>query len=988
MCYLDWEVLKGTFSENKILQRKGLEVLSESLPLTPELLKISANSTHQRLDLQWHVHSHFQHQELQMIFQIQMSRIVTSNVIWVGNYSATVKGTQVLHWSWESELPLECATHFVRIRSLVGDAKFPGSRAWSNWTSWEKDNVKASLGNGHFFMFPQDKVVEEGSSVTLCYISRSNQDNIYCYLEGEPIQGEQLTPDVSMFTLSHVLFVRSTGTSVFCKVKQDVDAKGTVIYVSKILEEPKDFLCYIWDLKTLKCIWDPGNDTGLSHTSPTYTLFEASSRKKKLCKHKNWCKWKVTQKSQELYNFTLVAENSLRKRSVNSVFHLTYPVHPLSPFDLFLENVSSTSATITWKMRPLGIKSTFLCQVQLHHDRQVIQNNVSMKDKGKCLLSEMQPDTHYLVQVRCADGNYFWKWSEWSMKKLTTLEAPPSVAPDVWRLVTSGPDGYKVKLFWKPLPKFHANGKILFYNITVKSLSEPSRSELHSVPALITHRDLTLPQQHPYQICVTANNSVGLSPPAVIVIPSNSGHEEIGEERVIGTEAGIALSWRPHSRKATGYVVEWCDRPRESLCGLRWWTLGPNTTSAVISSDAFTPGVRYNFRIYEISTTYTASLIEKKTGYSQELAPSDNPLVIIDSLTPHSFSMSWKKHSTESQPGFIKGYYIYLKTKMDKCSPGFKRTVGAGDSAFCKYKINNPEQKSFVVDKLQPESFYEFLVTQYTSAGEGPNGTFTKVTTPDEHARKLLRIILPTFFCVLLVMIACYLKIQWMKEKCYPDIPDPYKSHVLSVINLKEIPHLTIMNINECRIDALEIVNKLEGSKTHSSHTDRSLAKMEPTLSVDYLSLLSTEKNPSDPRGSFGFKNSSDRRNCICFDNKTYNWKISDLDSYDQIAQSPVTTLSQRGPLKASESVVKVDKDYVNSLGGVAAGEAGLHYVSQLASCLPSDKDRLPGDAPVPAPCTIYQMQVAVPTSPASSPCSEASSRSSVALLDQCVHYG
>lgn len=51
----------------------------------------------------------------------------------------------------------------------------------------------------------------------------------------------------------------------------------------------------------------------------------------------------------------------------------------------------------------------------------------------------------------------------------------------------------------------------------------------------------------------------------------------------------------------------------------------------------------------------------------------------------------------------------------------------------CKYKIDNPKQKTFVVENLQPESFYEFLVTPYTSVGEGPHGAFTKVTTPDEY---------------------------------------------------------------------------------------------------------------------------------------------------------------------------------------------------------------------------------------------------------------
>lgn len=59
-----------------------LSVLSEPLPVTPDSLTVSVNSTHQRLHLQWNVHN-LPYQELKMIFQIEISRINTSNVIWV-----------------------------------------------------------------------------------------------------------------------------------------------------------------------------------------------------------------------------------------------------------------------------------------------------------------------------------------------------------------------------------------------------------------------------------------------------------------------------------------------------------------------------------------------------------------------------------------------------------------------------------------------------------------------------------------------------------------------------------------------------------------------------------------------------------------------------------------------------------------------------------------------------------------------------------------
>lgn len=61
----------------------GLSVLSEPLPLTPESLNVSINSTKQCMHLQWTVHNPDYHQEFKMVFQIQISRFKASNVIWL-----------------------------------------------------------------------------------------------------------------------------------------------------------------------------------------------------------------------------------------------------------------------------------------------------------------------------------------------------------------------------------------------------------------------------------------------------------------------------------------------------------------------------------------------------------------------------------------------------------------------------------------------------------------------------------------------------------------------------------------------------------------------------------------------------------------------------------------------------------------------------------------------------------------------------------------
>ncbi|XP_057566231.1 oncostatin-M-specific receptor subunit beta isoform X2 [Hippopotamus amphibius kiboko] len=952
------------------------EVLSEPLPFTPESLNVSINSACQCLHLQWTVHNLAYHQELEMVFQIQISRFNTSNVIWVGNYSTTVKRKQVLHWSWESELPLECATHFVRVRSVVDDARIPEPGFWSNWSSWEEANAQKLLGHDPLFIFPKDKLVEEGSSVTICYVSRIHEDNISCYLEGVQIYGEQLDRNVSAFELKNVPFIRKQGTNFFCEVDQG-DLRGVVLFVSKVLEEPKDFSCETQDLKTLTCTWDPRSDTGLSEQpSQSYTLFESFSGKKTLCKHSNRCDWQVAQDSQEMYNFTLVAENYLRKRSVNILFNLTHRVHPMTPYNLFPKNVGATNATITWKVRTIGNNSTLWCQLELLGEGKVIQqHNVSIKVNGEYLLSELKPDTEYVARVHCAYAKRFWKWSELISQTFTTTEAAPSVGPDIWRTVRMVSGHPTVTLFWKPLSKEHANGKILFYNVIAENLDKPSESVVLSIPASANSTELTL-HQCSYQIYVTANNSVGSSPASRIVISGDPGNE-VEEGRVNSTEDGFSVSWTPQSGDATGYVVEWwCDGPQDLPCVLQWKNLGPNTTSTVISSGAFRPGVRYNFRIYGISTKGTAHLLEEKAGYLEEWAPSDNPQVVMSNLTSHSFVLSWKDYSTESQPGFIQGYHVYLKPKAgEQCHPGFEKTVLPDNSVCCKYTIDNPEQKTFVVENLQPESAYEFFVTPYTSAGHGPLDAFTKVTTPDEYSHMLIRVLLPMTFCVLIVLIICYLKSPWLKEKCYPDIPDPYKSSVLSLIKSKENPHLTIMKVNDCVPDAIEVINKQEGSKIQFLGTRKSLIEPEFPKPA-YLYVLPTEKNYSGPGP------------CICFENFTYNQAASDFGSSGHFPGTPQAPPYQLGPLTSPENVLKaLEQNYMDSLDEIPAREANLNYVSQLALPMSGDKNSLPANPPEPALCSEYKMQMAIPLGPTSPPPSENSSLSSTTLLDQGEHY-
>ena len=63
--------------------------------------------------------------------------------------------------------------------------------------------------------------------------------------------------------------------------------------------------------------------------------------------------------------------------------------------------------------------------------------------------------------------------------------------------------------------------------------------------------------------------------------------------------------------------------------------------------------------------------------------PSDNPQVLMSNLTSYSFTLSWKDYAAESQPGFVQGYSLYLKSKAARCLPGSEKAVLSGDACVC-----------------------------------------------------------------------------------------------------------------------------------------------------------------------------------------------------------------------------------------------------------------------------------------------------------------
>ncbi|KAF4804695.1 hypothetical protein TURU_005905 [Turdus rufiventris] len=290
------------------------------------------------------------------------------------------------------------------------------------------------------------------------------------------------------------------------------------------------------------------------------------------------------------------------------------------------------------------------------------------------------------------------------------------------------------------------------------------------------------------------------------------GTEELKEGQVNGTDDGIFISWEPRSIYDS-YIIDWCNFPRLQPCDLQWKRFGPNTSSAVISSAAFVPGVRYKFCIYG-SVANRASLLEKKIGYLRELPPHLDPIVRKVDLTYNSVTLSWDSYLTnDSETGFVRGYHVYVSPIQGNCNlKGSKKHILSDESELCIYTIENPEEKGYTVKHLMPNTKYKIAVKAFTGGGETPIVYFRYIDTP--YNLNILYFVFLIVIVPTLVAAICHWKMKWVKECCCPVIPSPNKSKVLSFKDFK-IDSEKVLKISDCLPDALAMDSDAEAQKLH-----------------------------------------------------------------------------------------------------------------------------------------------------------------------------
>ncbi|KAL7989076.1 hypothetical protein Chor_007995 [Crotalus horridus] len=425
----------------------------------------------------------------------------------------------------------------------------------------------------------------------------------------------------------------------------------------------------------------------------------------------------------------------------NDATYLYLTIRPVIFSKPAVDYQNATFIQLSWDINPINASLSLLCQINAANGDGNKQYNITVQsnsDFPPCFqLGGLQPATKYALKVRCAaDVGPSWKWSSWTESIISeTPETAPSGLLDVWRYINPDLEQHNVTVFWKESSEFRANGKIQKYHLSLENLEEPSMQRHNYSSSASQKSSMISLGNHSYKILVWAQNGVSASSPSVIIIPATNknGKVHLSKETTDNnTEHGIYISWKPQS-KFSQYVVDWCNHPTGNACDFQWKKYEQNKSSDLITSDAFSHGVRYTFNVYGIQDD-KSYLLEKKVKYLKEEEPLQYILCNIVNTTANSLKVTWEPQDQKFNSCFIRGYVLYMKMDNQNCMvQGSEQFRNANNITICSYKIEKPNQTEFTVRHLKPRTKYLFAVQAYAVKPHyTDNGTFKTVFTPDD----------------------------------------------------------------------------------------------------------------------------------------------------------------------------------------------------------------------------------------------------------------
>ncbi|XP_074517438.1 interleukin-6 receptor subunit beta isoform X2 [Sebastes fasciatus] len=412
------------------------------------------------------------------------------------------------------------------------------------------------------------------------------------------------------------------------------------------------------------------------------------------------------------------------------------------------------------------LKSQIQFTAQEQSDAQVetvIVNDTSF------LVCLFRPDTSYTVRLRHHYRGPESPWSPWSnAREGKTGEDAPSAAPAFWRRVKqTDKNGWRlISLLWKPLPRFLANGRVLFFNVTCQTESAKVLNDHMSCRGL-HHTSTSCSVLLPAGRCscaLTASTSAGTSPEARIWLSGASETEPPPPSQITVNPLGdsrLDVRWTaPVDWSASGFVVEWFAVREKNSSILHWEKLNSSRTALVIT-EGVKPMERYAVSVKALYGERGAGRNRTVHNYTRQGAPSAGPKVEVQQISGGRVDLRWSPVPVELLHGFIRNYTIFYTT--------------ANQSA--RGVIVPGHALHYSLDGLSPGN-YDIFMQANTDAGAGAAGPIANVHIGAEETSIVTYAILPVILTSLaLVLMTCLSQSRMVKQKLpCQDIPDPSNS--------------------------------------------------------------------------------------------------------------------------------------------------------------------------------------------------------------------
>uniref|UniRef100_A0A8C3QMJ8 Interleukin 31 receptor A n=1 Tax=Cyanoderma ruficeps TaxID=181631 RepID=A0A8C3QMJ8_9PASS len=326
----------------------------------------------------------------------------------------------------------------------------------------------------------------------------------------------------------------------------------------------------------------------------------------------------------------------------------------------------------------------------------------SIKHIGSCNLTGLWDSTDYSVAIRCINNESAF-WSGWSGEKNeSTEEEAPSGKVDLWRVIESSHSSRNrsVHLMWKPLKSFPPSGKILGYKIQYF----PENKIAHKRTNNSTEKKITLLlNEEAYIISVTAYNSAGESPEAVLRIPTTD--EKLEAKLCQGLLSYVSMYILSYF--AITYHIE-------IVCKYSFLSFTEN----------FKPFICYNISVYPIYGNNVAAPFYTQI-YAQEKKPSEGPVADTGILGKNEVTIKWNEISKAKRNGFITNYTIFYKPEDGK---EFNETV---NSDVLQYRLKSLQANTQYTVQIMASNQAGGTIGEQKTFRTLKMGKFKKVCWPD-----------------------------------------------------------------------------------------------------------------------------------------------------------------------------------------------------------------------------------------------------------------